>query len=436
MKRPQFLPLLCLPLLLTACPSNLPPAPIAVSVPNDPSVLHGKYRATLSETYAVAAVQATEDRLYAVQVQSSGRFWVGHALQDGRELSRTALGDRPTPRVLPGGQAVILKDPQTMEILDAASLTGNTEVKLPSPVRQWSVDSSVMLLEDGTRAQTLTGQLLPTAVGAVDPATTSSSSSDDAWRVKDGKVIRIQDGQTIDSTSKHGNPCRVLSGFTPYPVETLLDGGVALGYPDGTVELRGPDGALNASLKVSDGCVPIQRLRRMGDGLAVFASTNVGLGTFAVLSLSRQVIAARTETIAEPAPLFGPAGIVLNQSTDLKLTTSTGQSWTAPTLKQTLNLDVNALYLNDKRYSVQGSAQLDGQNLSAEGQAIGQYDVTFKPQYQVLPQPSVAWTLTLKGTATNASTLTLSGGNNAKQSEQGVKLKGQDRDYAGTLTRL
>ena len=106
----------------------------------------------------------------------------------------------------------------------------------------------------------------------------------------------------------------------------------------------------------------------MGDGLFVFASTNVGVGTFAVVSLSRQLITARTETIAEPALLFGPAGMVLNQSTGLKLTTSTRPSWTAPTLKQTLNLDVNALYLNNKTYSVEGNAQLDGQNLSAEGQ--------------------------------------------------------------------
>lgn len=433
MKLPPCLPLLCLPLLLTACPSNQPPASITVGVPNDPSVLQGKYSSTLSETYAVAAVQADEGRVYAVQVQSSGRFWVGHDLRDGHELSRTALGDRPTPRVLPSGQAVILNGPQTLEILEAATLTGGTEVNLPSPVRQWSVDGTVVLLEDGTRAETLTGQLLPTAAGAVDPAAANFSASDDAWRVKGDEVIRSRDGQPIDSTSKHGNPCRIYAGFTPSPVETLPDGGVALGYPDGTVELRGSDGGWKASLKVSGGCVPVQRLRRMGDELAVFASTSVNQGTFAVISLSRQMITARTETIAAPALLFGPAGIVLDQSTGLKLTQPTGLSWTAPTLKQTLSLDVNALYLNDKTYSVKGSAQVDGQSLSAEGQATGQYGVTFKPQYQILPQPSVAWTLELKGAA---SALTLSGGNNAKQPEQSVRLTGQDRDYAGTLTRL
>lgn len=426
-----ILPLLTLPLLLTACPNTQVPKPFTVTVPTDPSVLQGRYSAELNETYRVDEAQTNGNRLYAVQSQQGGRFWVTHDLQDGRELSRVELKNGTLPKVLPDGQIVAVQDVYTLNILNAQTLAPTTQVRFATPLARLSLDGTVALLEDGTRADTLTGHTILTATGV---GLEASASSDDSWRIsKAGQFIRTADGYQLDSASQHGNPCRIYSGFEPFPVESLPDGGVALGYPDGYLELRGPNGSLTASIQVASDCLPLQTLRRNGFELAALAYDIPNRsGVFSAISLSRRSITSRTTTSLNLPLLISSEGVVLSETSGLKLTRPDGQSWTAPTLKKSLKLDVKANYLNEQSYIVKGSAQVEGEAFSAEGKASGQNGITFKAQYQLPVSPSVNWSLQL--TRPVGAVLSLSGSNDGKQAHQSAHLIVDSREYAGTLT--
>ncbi|MEF2278807.1 hypothetical protein V3W47_10900 [Deinococcus sp. YIM 134068] len=364
-----------LSLLLTACPGTPPPT---VSVSQDDRVLRGSWVGELVESVSVSDLAVGGGRVYLLD----GSNWERRRLlvldlASGARLASLPLSEAYALAYRGDGVLVVLgdgrltlHDPVTLEVRETHTVAGNSLSLDGEIVIGWS--SSPL-----RRSSTRTGEPLPT----VPPATyLSDTSGDTNWWLIGGRAVRASDGQSAGGTSAHGNPCRVTQGLQPVSIESAPSGRVLLGFSDGVVELREADGTLVRAFTVSGNCLPVQDLRRVGEGVAFL--TNGGSaqdGEAGVLDLSTGTVGTRQNLPV--ADSYGSRltsdGVFLNSHRpDIARYEIGFQPWVSPRWAlalegRRLTLDVETTRRDDHTADVTGTATVDGQSLRVAGTLTG-----------------------------------------------------------------
>lgn len=416
-----------LSLLLTACPGATPELP----VPTGASVLNGEWRGTLREAPTLKDVSASPERVFELRDFGSRQQVTVRRLSDGAVLAERSFSNGWQWVVWRADGALLLGSNRSWQRLDPETLAVQEERPLPAALLGFSADGSVAQLADGTRLDTRTGKALAPAQHTFE----NLHTSDDSWRIDDDgkKATRLADGFAVSLAPGHGNPCRTWGGPTAYRVETLLGGGLAVGYSDTVVELRTPDGTLRRAVRLDTSCLPVQAMRRWGNELLAAAWSGT-TGKLALHTLTDGGEAARpaASLVVNPQAywhLLVPSGVVTAGSV-MQVVLQDGTGWVDTLKTLPLTLKVRAEYVNEREYRFGGSAQLGGETLTLAGTSVAS-GITLKPAGT--PQ-FVTWQADLLRTD-GQKVSTLKGGHGATGAIQSVALTVDDVSYGGELRR-
>lgn len=483
MKRTSFrlaVPLLSCTLLLTACPGT---KPTTIDVPSNPAVLDGIWEGELATDVLLRPEAAGEDRLYLLRdetrlASSPGRdtrLLVVLDAATGTELQSLPLEGAQAVRLRPAGDGA----PARLLVLHGASVSPARPTALSEhdpvtlkelrrvPLPDWS--GSVFLSDDGrwllsgtdVPVDTRTGQLasLPAAVleqlaRSQDPVTRRVG-----WR-SEGDFLYVErypsqpnetysivffsavTGQAFGGLAQHPAACTVTPSdlTTPTDLVDLPDGGAALAYPDGTVELRDAQDRLRQVVRPG-GCAPYH-LRIDGDVLTFAGGFSRTLGTLRVSD--GKLLSQRNSGTGpgQASPWLVGAGTVLwvrNPQAPgalLTLERASGELWNLPPQLHRLRLDTRATWQSKTQYTSLGTGMLDGERLNFSAVATAQ-------GYELRPQTSppvrrVVWKGELRREDGHlVARLEGTHGDQAASHWVKINLQDMDRDFAfvGELRR-
>lgn len=242
-------------------------------------------------------------------------------------------------------------------------------------------------------------------------------------------------GNAFGAPARHPVACSRISSDqmeAPADMVDLPDGGAALAYQDGTVELRDAQDHLRQAVNLG-GCQPVM-LRADGDVLTFADTYSWELGT--LRASDGQVLARRTTATINPSNppqlLAEGTALVARSPYDsgplVAMERVTGQAWTLELKMHTLRLDTRATWKSKTEYSSVGTAVLDGEKLNFTATAsAGGYEL--RPQ--AMPIPPVTWQGELR--REDGSVVARIGGSHGKQTPQQavqLELQGLERDFA------
>lgn len=484
------LPLLSGALLLTACPGT-PSVPI--DVPSSPAVLNGTWKGTLGSSIDVRDAAWGDGRVYLLEHETAPT--TEHALMPvffdhpkvspalvvldaatGLELQRlpvagsypSALRFRPaepgeparlvmlrSALVAPGATAVI-----TLVELDPATLEAKKETTLPRGL----VDAGLSrdgrwLIQNGrepVETRTLQPAPLPQAVReelALPQGTTPrlvrwdfgeqflsvsappAGSPYSSWATQ---YFSVTTGRTVDGAAQHPLACRNYSWNVltmAAGMAHLPDGGTALAYLDGTVELRDANDRLRTTVDLGD-CLG-HTLRVDGDVLT-FAVINQGhlqLGTLRVTG--GEVLSRHRADVLAPAgyPTLDAEGTALlprprwwGMGPLVTLERTSGPGWRLEGNTHTLQLDIRATWTSKTEYRSVGAAWLDGERLNFAATAMSG-SAEFRAQANPPVPPSWRGTLRREDGTLVARVGGIHGDRVAEQKVM-LELQGLERDFA------
>lgn len=470
-------PLLSCALLLTACPGTPPPV---IDVPSNPAVLDDTWTGELTSDVLLRPEAAGEGRLYLLRYETGlassprrdTRVLVVLDAATGAELRSLPLEDAEAVRLRPAGDD---GSPARLLVLHGAgaspSLSEHDPVTLeevrrvPLPDRSGgsslSDDSRWLLNGADVPTDTRTGQpaSLPAAVREQlarpqDPVTRRvgwRSGGDflsvERYPSRPGETYSIVffsavTGQAFGGAARHPAACTVTPSdlLAPTDLVNLPDGGAALAYPDGTVELRDAQDRLRQVARPG-GCAPY-RLRVDGDVLTFAGGFSRTLGTLRV-SDGRLLGQRNLGTgPGQASPWLVGEGTVLwvrepqAPGALLALERVAGELWNLPPRVHRLRLDTRATWQSRTQYTSLDTGVLDGERLNFSAVATAQ-------GYELRPQTSplvrrVVWQGELRREDGHL-VARLEGTHGDQAARQGVKLDLQDvdRDFAfvGELRR-
>ncbi|MPY68018.1 hypothetical protein F8S09_15270 [Deinococcus sp. SDU3-2] len=484
------LPLLSCALLLTACPGSPPPG---LDVPSNPAVLHGTWTGTLTSDLLLRAEAFGDGRLYLLRYESglgsspeasapnrkAPVLWVLDAasgaevrflpLEDAQAVRfRPAEGASPArllvlhePSIRPPPPARVPaalseRDPVTLEEVRRTPLPDRPGPYFLSADGGWLLTGSDL---PDVPIDTRTGQpvALPASVREQLALPQPPNGRLGWWRSrgdflyveqypgKAGETYRIRfrsttSGGAFRGAAQHPATCTVTPSdlLAPTDLVNLPDGGAALAYRDGTVELRDAQDRLRKVVSLG-GCSPY-RLRVDGDVLTFAGEFTGSLGTLRVSDGT--LLGQREAGTAQASPWpVGPGTAVWvcpqrGPGALLTLERASGEGWTLPAQEHRLTLDTRATWQSKTQYTSLGTATLDGERLNFSAVASAQ-------GYELRPQTSppirrVVWQGELRR-AGGELVARLEGTHGEGTARQGVQLelKDPDRDFAfvGELRR-
>lgn len=433
------LPLLSCTLLLTACPGN---NLRVLDVPSDPAVLDGTWQGALTSAIGAGEATAGEDRLYLLQgeripgfvASPSPRFRQDLVLLDlatGAERQRLpakntfALRYRPAEADQPA-RLLALRDvpaadpsaPQTLALaeLDPLTLATLKQTALPDNNAGYRFsDDGRWLLSGPTEAldtRTLAPALLPEPLQEQLQPPQDTPTRFVHW-VYGGRFLRVstrdasapnapaterlyaaRTGTAFGGAARHPSPCPYIATAqleSPSDVVSLVDGGAALAYQDGTVELRSREDALRQTVNLGT-CQPLT-LRADADVLTLsgprdeLITLQISTGTV----LQRQAINTLNATIRPQLVAQGTALLIRPQQADAPLLTLARvdeAGWKVAQKVHTLRLETKATWASRTAYTSAGTAVLDGETLNFTATAkSGGYEL--RPQ--IAPIAPVTW---------------------------------------------
>lgn len=479
------LPLLSCTLLLTACPGATP----TLNVPSDPAVLHGNWQGDLASATEVESAAFGGGQVYLLQREMAPlspfpgapsappKFSLALLALDaatGAELRRlpveSALAVRFRPaqdgapaRVLvlrhaatPTTQIALAElDPVTLVERRQTLLPGNESFRFSADGR-WLFQSRTSPVD----SHTLQPVTLPTPVQAelqlpqdtqarfvmwdfgerfLRVATRAQTAAGTPWTLR---YFSADSGNAFGAQARHPVACAALSAAVldaPADMVSLPDGGAALAYQDGTVELR--DGADRLREVVNLGGCQALTLRVDGD-LLTFADFQRGvLGT--LRASDGEVLARRSFrplTFGRSAQLVAGGTALLTRSVEgqgplVALEDVSRQAWTLEPQVHTLRLETRATWQSKTMYTSTGTAVLDGVRLNFAATADSG-SAELRPQ-GTPPRP-VTWRGELRDEG-GKLVARIGGHHFSGTPTQGVglELQGLDRDFAfrGSLKR-
>lgn len=425
---------------LTACPQTTTPT---LAVPSGAATLDGRWtgevRQYLSGGPRTARSPQTVYNLLDEGGYDSRRTFsiLAQRLDSGAVLSRmklsgmpNALGYRAPANGAParllvqsrsGTQVQVEeRDPDTLEVRSTWSFSLTSDSPDSNMYSEnFTLDGLIFASPDGQRIDTVTHQPLPVhpEIQAQLSRTAGQNghlswSPDAQWLEVTTYVpgafgsgnfrydfIRNTDGRTFSGAPLHPVGCGLRgSDSWSRTILGLPDGGMALTFQDGVVELRRADGSLRQAVSLG-GC------GRYGFWFG---------GD--VLSLEGPERTARirvADGVILPGDLLTPALPSLN-----------------------VTLDMQATYISENNYESSGTATVDGVNytLNAKATALG---ITLKPQTSPVRR-YVDWTGELRRTDGTVYA-TLRGGHGATEASQSVSLQLNEPvvgfSYSGSLKR-
>ncbi|MDB5046114.1 MAG: hypothetical protein JWQ08_2164 [Deinococcus sp.] len=238
-------------------------------------------------------------------------------------------------------------------------------------------------------------------------------------------------GQEIAGKPQHPIQCSVGAdnGFSSDAL-TLPDGGAALPYEDGVIELRRADGTLRTAVDTGD-CQRVD-LTLNGNTLTFTGKT---LGT---VRLSDGQITAQVPVDAPDAarlPILG--SIFKTEEGVLKYQQADGVKWQLGTAPKTLWLKATATWISESEYHVTGEARVNDEPLTLTAKAKA-YGIRLQPQTSPTIPPSVDWQGELRR-ADGSLYAKINGSHGAKSTNLlfALELEGKDQDfsYGGELKR-
>ncbi|THF70722.1 hypothetical protein E7T06_06185 [Deinococcus sp. Arct2-2] len=473
MKRLLFPITACL-CLLTACPS---PPPEILKIPEGEAALHGEWRGMLTPSVSYLLRTQGAEELYALRLEG-GDFWNSFYYRVPRTTSTLVAIDRQTGQVLkqipwnnnyygyeplrfraatPSVPArlleavyvnsqmlIIERDPLTLAETDRWALPSS-----PSAFRGFNAEGTLALLDNNTLIDTRTRQLMSIHPAITQLLTTLPKdaytywSSDKQWfavedliwrglyKVRRSIFTSNVTGQAIDGKAQHAFKCSVGNdnGISNDAL-TLPDGGAALAYDDGVIELRRADGMLKTAVDTGE-CQRVD-LSLKGDTLTFTGKT---LGT---VRLSDGQITAQVDANAPDAarlPILG--SIFKTESGVLKYQQADGVKWQLGAAPKTLWLKANATWISETEYHVTGEARVNEEPLTLTAKAKA-YGIKLQPQTSPTIPPSVEWNGELRR-ADGSLYAKISGSHGVKGASQQffMELEGKDQDFAygGELKR-
>lgn len=448
------IPLLSCAVLLTACPGE-PPMPI--NVPSSPAVLNGSWKGTLGSSIEMRDAAWGEDRVYLLQHEVAttiGLPMMPVSFDDpkrtpavvmldaasGLELRRLpltgarpfALRFRPAEQgeparlvmlriepVAPGAPAVITLvelDPGTLEVTKETTLPRELVDAGLSRDGRWLIQNGRAPVETRTLQLATLPQTVREELGIPQGTTPRLVSWDfgEAFLSVSGppagatyapwttRYFSVITGRAFDGAAQHALAC---TGSTwnvltkPADMAHLPDGGVALAYLDGTVELRDADDRLRKTVDL--GNCQGHTLRVEGDVLtfAVIAERQLQLGTLQVTDGA--ILGRHVSALTHPAELRSvEAGTVVmlrpqwwNLGPLVTLERMSGPGWRLEGTTHSLELDTEATWKSRTEYRSAGQALLDGERLNFEATASSG---SFEFRAQANPPIPPTWRGTLR----------------------------------------
>lgn len=424
-------PLLSCALLLTACPGG----PRVINVPSSPSVLNGTWMGELTSTLQVGDAALYDGRVlmlqsetvqslpFMVPLQPAAKVSVNVVALDaatGSELQRVTLPDATTLRLraaqgsAPARLVVLRRLPsqdqnmtRTTELVELDPLTLAERRRVLVPGGQdgsgLSADGRRVLRSQQAPLDSLTLQpaLLSPALQAQLDAPQTPATRLVAWEFGD-RFLRVSttpaapskapwatryyaaEGDSVFGAAPlHPLGCPEVDRWqleNPTDMVSLPDGGAALAYSDGVIELRGPQDQVRRTVNTG-ACLPIA-LRADGDVLTFVSPFDGKLGT--LRASDGAVLSQRT---ANPLKAFGvqqpiAQGTVLLTNAIaqggplMALERVTGPGWSTARKVHTLNLETQATWVSKTAYTSAGTAVLDGEKLNFSATAdSGSYEL-------------------------------------------------------------
>ncbi len=484
------LPLLSGALLLTACPGV---RPIPIDVPSNPAVLNGTWKGTLQSSIDVRDAAWGEGRVYLLQQELASPAGLPMAYfpftnpkvrpalvvldaASGVELRRLDLAGselhalrfraaepgQPARLVLlrsavlvtgaPASTVLSELDPVTLEETKQTTLPGSLWNYRLNTDGRWLISGSLTVqetrtLQPATLPQTIQDELAKPQEYAtrntswdygeqfLRVATRTAGAQHTPWTTR---LYSVTTGQAFGGAAQHPLACTKFASDVltePTGMVNLPDGGAALAYRDGTVELRGPDDRLRRTIDLGD-CLG-HTLRVDGDVLtfAVVEENELQLGTLRMTDgqvLSRRRAATTYPIQYPPLEAEGTAlmarprwrvGIPL-----VELQRTSGAGWLLEKETHTLHLDTRATWTSKAEYSSVGEAWLDGERLNFAA-TVRSGTMEFRPQATAPVPPSWQGTLSrLDGTVVAR----VQGTHWNMEAQQAVmlELQGSERDFA------
>ncbi|QLG13245.1 hypothetical protein HLB42_20115 (plasmid) [Deinococcus sp. D7000] len=481
-------PLLSCTLLLTACPGN---NLRVIDVPSDPAVLNGTWKGELTSAIQSGEATSGPDRVYLLEFEGIPPFPVPAAsaapkssqtlvaldVATGAERQRLPLSGASSLRYRAAGEGQparllalrLLPAPNTnarqplqLVELDPVTLATQKQTLLPENTGDYRFSADGRWLLSGPTTTLDTRTLAP----VVHPAPIAEQLQpplDTPTRFVQwdfgGRFLRVfnrpspnaaaterlyaaQTGVVFNAAARHPSPCAdVAASRLEYPsdVASLTDGGAALAYQDGTVELRSREDKLRQTVNL--GSCQSFTLRADADVLTV---ANANPGELITLrsgdggELGRKALNTLNGTIRPQLVAQGAALLIRPLQADAPLLTLErviGAGWTVAQKTHTLSLDTKATWVSKTAYTSTGTAVLDGEKLNFTATAAsGGYEL--RPQ--ATPIAPVTWQGELRR-ADGAVVARLNGRHDKQAAFQsvGLEVQGIDRDFAfaGSLKR-
>lgn len=467
MKRLLFPITACLG-LLTACPRP----PEILKIPDGEAALHGEWRGMLTPSVSYDNLTRSDSVLY-VNRSEGGQFFGFYQLQPPRNDSALLAIDSQTGQVLKqipwrgssyNGllfRAATATAPA--RLLDKQNINDQTVIierhpltlaetgrwALPRGFTSFNATGTLALMNDNTIMDTRTRQLVPlqpaiTKLLTSPPKETYTYwSSDKQWfivedyvwqglyKVRHAVFISNTTGQEIDGSSQHSSPCsaQVANSLSTDALQ-LPDGGIALPYNDGVIELRRADGTLRKAVDTRN--CQWAELSLSGTTLTFFSKT---IGT---VRLSDGQITAQVDAAAPDAARLPILGSIFNtQEGVLKYQQAGGVNWQLGTAPKTLWLKANATWISETEYHVTGEARVNDEPLTLTATAIA-HGIELQPQTSPTFPPSVDWNGELRR-ADGTLYAKINGMHGATDANQlfALELEGKEQDfaYSGLLKR-
>lgn len=432
------LPLLSCALLLTACPSK----PLPVDVPSDPSLLHGRWQGRLETSTRVRTAVMGEGRVYLLQTESADLYgaanWSGRGKTTetlvvldagtGQELRRLNLdpvaslvlrfreaqGGQPARLLLLNTASSVLSE------LDPVSLTTQRETVLPAALKNASLSRDgrwLMASLSQVSTSTFEPVALPESVQAVLKEPTNSSTRYHVWQDDQAflsiytrpntnqsqrqDLLSVTTGKLFQGQAKHPSRCGGSAPFffsNPNWALDLTDGGAALAYSDGTLELRDADDRLRQLVDFGD--CQARSYRVDGDTVTAATMSSLPQKIGSVRASDGQILTQRTITLrAQPwqtrLSLLAP-GVAVFTRADLNTTWPSqpavsrpdlvalrsvdGTNWQTDGPEHVLQLDTQAVWQSQSEYLSQGTATLDGEKLNFKATVRAGSQMEFRAQ--------------------------------------------------------